>query len=78
MLMRKKRLGDPSPKSGRPVQVRTPTALRWEIQSLTRLRAALLLDPIIERAQQKKLDKKIENLITELAELLRTREAHAA
>lgn len=74
----KKRLGGSAPRSGRPVKLRTPDALRWEIQSLSRLRSALLIDPDIDRDVRKRLDRKIENLMTELASLLRSRETQAA
>jgi len=60
------------------VQVRDPGALRREIQSLSRLRSALLIDLDIDAGTQKRFDKMIEHLMHELASLLRSRETRAA
>ncbi len=60
------------------MKAKTPDALRWEIQSLSRLRAALLIDAEIDRGVQERLDEMIENLMRELAALLRSRESRAA
>ena len=65
-------------KSGRPVRVRSAEALRGEIQMLSRLRTALMLDPDLGPSQQKKLDRMIEGLLSELVAVVRSREARAA
>lgn len=75
-MSRKKKGG--TPRTGRPVKPRTPDTLRAEIQSLSRLRTAILIDTRIDPERQNRLGEMIDELSRELAGFLRSQEACAA